>query len=251
MSLRVLIVDDEFPARQELRCILEDIGNVEIMAECNNGLDAFSFIQTGEVDAVFMDIEMPIIDGLSIAEKIMQMPDPPKIVFSTGFSEFALQAFALGGTDYVLKPYTQERLEVTISRLTKKDGVGAITKDNLHVYNNSMAPAKMALWSNDRLLLLDPETEIFFFKAENRKTQVFTKKGVMETTQPLKEIEERFKKNHFMRVHKSYIVNTAFIKEVVPWFNDTYILKLNEYPSEDIPVSRHFWPEFKKHLQLK
>ncbi len=251
MALKVLIVDDEFPARQELRCILEDIGNVEIVDECNNGLDAFSIIKMCKVDAVFLDIEMPLIDGLSTAEKIMQMDDHPKIVFSTGFSEFALQAFAIGGIDYILKPYTQERLEITVSRLTKNDTATKITNDNLHVYNNSMLPAKMALWSNDRLLLLDPEMEIYFFKAENRKTLVFTKKGTMETSQSLKELEERFQKRNFIRVHKSYIVNTAFIKEVVPWFNDTYILKLNKYTDENIPISRHFWPEFKKALYIK
>ena len=251
MSIKALIVDEEFPARQELRYILEEIGNVEIVAEFTNGLDVLSFVQTNDADVIFLDIELPIVSGLSIAEKILQMKKPPKIVFSTGFSEFAVQAFALGGTDYVLKPYTKERLEMTISRLTKKEESTKITNENLYVYNNPMAPAKLALWSNDRLLLLDPETEVFFFKAENRKTQVFTKKGVLETSQSLKELEERFRKNRFMRIHKSYIVNTAFIKEVIPWFNDTYILKLSEYAEEDIPVSRHFWPEFKKHLQLK
>jgi len=250
LTLKTLIVDDEFPARQELRCILEDIGNVEVIGECNNGLDALNIIRKDKIDVVFLDIEMPLISGLSLAKQLSEIDNPPKIVFTTGFSEFALDAFELGGIDYILKPYTQERLEITISRLIKKSGVVKTTRDTFSVNSNKSAPAKIALWSNDRLLLIDPEKEIIFLKAENRKTKVFTQKGTMEIALPLKEWEKRFKNRGFMRVHKSYIVNIAFIKEVVPWFNDTYLLKINEYLDEEIVVSRHYLPGFKKAFQL-
>lgn len=248
MALKVLIVDDEFPARQELRCILEEIGNIQVVGECSNGKQALDFIQDHQMDAVFLDIEMPLIDGITVTQKIFEMGDPPKIVFSTGFSEFAVRAFELNATDYVLKPYTQERLELTVARLTK--GLKPEQQFSTEVYNNRMAPARLAVWNEERLILLEPEEEILFFKSTNRKTIVYTQKDAIETHLLLKTLEERFVNNGFIRVHKSYIVNYTKVRELLPWFNDTYILKLKGYEGEDIPISRHFLPSFKKFMQI-
>ncbi|MDR3348484.1 MAG: LytTR family DNA-binding domain-containing protein [Acidaminococcales bacterium] len=253
MALKVLIVDDEFPSRQELRCILEDICNVEVIGECLNGEQALRFLDGKAVDAVFLDIEMPVLDGLGAAEKLAEKQKQVKIVFTTGFSEFAVKAFELAADDYVLKPYTRERLELTVSRLTKgmpapeKNGAKNIS-GNMRL--NGLQPAKLAVWDKDRLILLDPENDILFFKSENRKTLVCSKKGVIEVQLPLKAIEERFQERGFLQVHKSYIVNFSMIKEIVPWFNDTYVLKLKDYNSGEIPVSRHFLPRFREAIQI-
>jgi DNA-binding LytR/AlgR family response regulator len=246
MSLKILLADDEFPAREELRCILEDIGNVEIVGECANGEEALKFLQKNKVDAVFLDIAMPGKSGTEVARQLSKMPMPPAIIFSTGFSEFAVEAFALNALDYVLKPYTQERIELTLSRLTAGKIPQKSGEETLRTYNHGMLPSKMAFWHKDRLLLFEPESEIYFFKSENRKTLVYTQKHVLESNMTLKAIEEQVRGKNFLRVHKSYIVNLKMVKEILPSFNDTYALKLQEYPSEDIPVSRHFIPEFKK-----
>lgn len=248
MALKVLIVDDEFPARQELRCILEDIGNIHIVGECSNGQQALDFIRDNQMDVVFLDIEMPLIDGLKVAQKILEIENAPKFVFSTGFSEFAVRAFELNAADYILKPYTQERLELTVAKLTK--GIKAEHQFNSEAYGSRMAPSRLSVWHNERLILLEPENEILFFKSANRKTLIYTLKDVIETTLLLKTLEERFENRGFIRVHKSYIVNYTKVRELLPWFNDTYILKLKDYEGEDIPISRHFLPNFKKFMQI-
>lgn len=250
MALKVLIVDDELPARQELRCILEDIGNIDVIGECFNGRQALDFIQSNQVDVVFLDIEMPVLDGLGVAEKLAQKEHSTKIIFTTGFSEFAVRAFELNASDYVLKPYTQERLEMTVSRLTKDSSASTNKEEYETMHYNSMKPAKLAIWDKDRLVLLEPENDVLFFKSENRKTLVYSKKGIIESPLLLKNIEKRFQERGFLQVHKSYIVNFSMIKEVVPWFNDTYVLKLHDYNGEEIPVSRHFLPNFKKAIQI-
>ncbi len=250
--LRVLVVDDEFPARQELRCILEDIGNVDIVGECTNGQAALDFLAKQSVDVVFLDIEMPVLDGLLVAEKLSGFPQPPKIVFSTGFSQFAVKAFELNGEDYVLKPYTQERLEVTLARITKEEPRKDAAKEENFTdgFKNSTISNKLALWHNDRLLILNPQTEVIMVKTDKqRRILVYTTRGIIASNMSLKDIELRLKDIGFLRTHKSYIVNMDMVSEVIPWFNDTCILSLKNCDEKDIPVSRHFISDFRNILK--
>ncbi len=253
MALRILIVDDELPAREEMKHILEDIGNIEVVGECANGQAALDFLaKNRDVDAVFLDIEMPVLDGLATARKINELPDPPKLVFSTGFSQFAVQAFELDGTDYVMKPYSQKRMEMTIARLTR--GKEQNEKEPAGYHNNVVLPNKLAVWHNDRLLVLDPKEEIMLIKVEKRRKALFyTKRGILESGMPLKDIEERLSNSGFLRIHKSYIVNMDKVREVLPWFNDTYLLVVENCEQEEVPVSRHFMQKFKSvlHTDIK
>ncbi len=248
MALKILIVDDEFPARQEIKCLLEEIGNVEVVGECVHGQEALSFLaKNNKVDAVFLDIEMPLMDGLAAAEKINALPEPPKLVFSTGFSEFAVKAFELNGVDYILKPYTKERLEITLSRLTRdKENKDSEQSD---IYNIGTLVNRFTLWHGERLLVLDPREEIMLVKAgKGKKTLFYTKRGIIESGMLLKDVEERLKNSAFLRIHKSYIVNMDKVREVLPWFNDTYLLVVEGCEKEEVPVSRHFMQEFKSLL---
>ena len=107
--LKIVIADDEFPARQELRALLETNSNLEIIAECEHGQAVLDYFSNNTADAVFLDIEMPVLDGLTVGEKLKTLPKPPKIIFSTGFDQFAVRAFELEAFDYILKPYTKTR----------------------------------------------------------------------------------------------------------------------------------------------
>lgn len=249
MAIRVLIVDDEYPARQELRCIFEEIGNIEVVAECRNGEEAVQTLLTVSVDAVFLDIQMRTMDdGLVTAEKIMKLSAKPKVVFTTGFNEFAVQAFELEAIDYVLKPYSRERLELTIARLTReeKPAVKTVPAE----LGRSPEQVRVPVWHNDRLLVLLP-TEIFFVRSEQkRKTLLCTEKGDFITTMTLKAVQERLEHCGFLRTHKSFLVNLSKIREIVPWFNDTYILSLEGCPVQDIPVAKHFIREFKQAMGI-
>jgi DNA-binding LytR/AlgR family response regulator len=249
MPLKVLIVDDEYPARQELSCIFEEIGNIEVVAECHSGEEAYRTLQEATVDAVFLDIQMRTMDdGLIAAEKIMKLPRKPKIVFTTGFSQFAVQAFELEAVDYVLKPYSRERLELTVERLTREEK--AIAPPSFSDPGRPPEQVRISVWHNDRLLVLLP-SEIFFVGAEQkRKTLLCTEKGDFTTTMSLKAVQERLANCGFLRTHKSFLVNMSKVREIVPWFNDTYILSLEGCSVKDIPVAKHFMQEFKRAMGI-
>lgn len=252
MSLKVLIVDDEYPARQELRCIFEEIGNIEVVGECRSGEEAYRTMLDCDVDAVFLDIQMRTMDdGLVTAEKIMNLSRRPKVVFTTGFSEFAVQAFELEAVDYVLKPYSRERLELTVERLTREEKTAAsMNLSSLPDRGRSPDQVRVSVWHNDRLLVLLP-SEIFFVRAEQkRKTLLCTEKGDFVTSMPLKAVQERLANCGFFRTHKSFLVNMSKVREIIPWFNDTYILSLEGCPVQDIPVAKHFIQDFKRAMGI-
>ena len=248
MALKVLIVDDEYPARQELQCIFEEIGNIEVVGECRSGEEAYRTLTANRADAVFLDIQMRTIDdGLITAEKITKLPNKPKIVFTTGFSEFAVQAFALEAVDYVLKPYSRERLELTIERLTREEKITALPPSESEQASDQV---RLAVWHQDRLLVLLP-SEIFFVRAEQkRNTLLYTEKGEFTTTMSLKAVQERLASCGFFRTHKSFLVNISEVREIVPWFNDTYILALEGCPVQDIPVAKHYIQQFKRAMGI-
>lgn len=246
MSLNVLIVDDEFPARQELSCIFEEITNITVVGECKNGEEAYQFASTHEVDAVFLDVHMRTPEeGLDAAAKLKQLPHPPKLVFTTGFSEFAVKAFELNAVDYVLKPYSKERLELTIERMTQEESPA-----NPLSFDKTPGPVRMPVWHNNRLLILLPE-EIFFVKSDQkRKVVLCTEKGDFISNMPLKLIHQRLENSGFLRTHKSYLVNISKVREIVPWFNNTYVLVIDGCPVEDVPVAKHYIKEFNQAMGI-
>jgi DNA-binding LytR/AlgR family response regulator len=245
MPVKVLIVDDEYPSRQELRCILEEITNIEIIGECCGGNEAYQKVLECDVDAVFLDIQMTTMnDGLVAAEKIKKTVRAPKIIFTTGYSEFAIQAFEMEALDYVLKPYSRERIELTIERLTREDIVTA-QGNLLSQTERTPEQVRIPIWNNNRLIVFQP-AEIFFVQTEQkRKTILYTVKGDFVTTMPLKELQERLAACGFFRTHKSFLVNLRKVREITPWFNDTYMLTIEGCSVTDIPVAKHFIREFK------
>lgn len=245
MPIKVLIVDDEYPSRQELRCILEEITNIEIVGECRSGDEAYQKVLECDIDAVFLDIQMTTMNGgLVAAEKIKKTVQAPKIIFTTGYSEFAIQAFEMEVLDYVLKPYSRERIELTIERLTREDAVA--TQGNLFSQTErTPEQVRIPVWNNDRLIVFQP-AEIFFVRAEQkRKTILCTIKGDFVTTMSLKEVQERLAACGFFRTHKSFLVNLSKVREITPWFNDTYMLSIDGCSVKDIPVAKHFIRDFK------
>lgn len=248
MTYKVLIVDDEKPAREELKYILAGIKDIEVCGECSNGNDALQFLKSNEVNLVFLDIEMPGMGGVECAKKINKIPNAPKVVFSTGFEQFAIQAFELEAFDYILKPYVDERIYKTIKRFfdyetQNKNG----NSNNSNIYKKN----KITLQTADHLIVFDAVDDIVIIKTEDKSSLFYTTSGIIKTSFLLKEAEEKLGNFGFIRTHKSFIVNVNMIREVVPYFNDTFLLIMKHYEKEEVPVSRHFMKSFKNAIGLK
>ena len=242
--IRIIVVDDEFPTRQELASLLLNIKDVEIVAECSLGQEALDFLQKDTADLIYLDIEMPQINGIETAKIIKStIKNPPEIIFSTGFDQFAVTAFELHALDYILKPYTQERILASIMRFRN-------LQKQLSEKQASSGDLKFPIWHNDKMILLNAESEISLIKSEQQRILVFSDKGIFEINTPLKELEQKLKGHGFLRTHKCYIVNINKVREVIPWFNDTFVLMLENCSQKDIPVSRHYIQEFKKYVNL-
>lgn len=240
--LNVIIVDDELPSRMELTSILEKIKDLKIVATCSLGQEALDYLQNNQADLIFLDIEMPQITGLEVAKIIRStIPNPPAIIFSTGFSEFAVTAFELNAFDYILKPYTTERILTSIMRfrnqLKQRNGV-------------KTEQLKLPVWKNDKAIVLNAEDDIILIQSGEQQTEIYTENDMYEISTPLKELETKLQGHGFLRTHKSFIININKVREVTPWFNDTYVLTLDKCPIKDIPVSRHYMQEFKNWLNM-
>jgi len=194
---------------------------------------------------------MRTTDGLSTALEMTKIMGHPKVVFTTGYSEYAVKAFDLNAVDYVVKPYSRSRVETAVDKLLENTKAERRRDTSLVERKEKIAgPDKIGVWANDRMIMLK-HSEIFFVQAlEKRKTLICTERGKFFSALTLKDIQNRLEPIQFIRTHKSYIVNVHKIREVVPWFNNTYVLNLEGCSEKDIPVSRHFIKEFNSMLGI-
>ncbi|MDU2066404.1 MAG: LytTR family DNA-binding domain-containing protein [Sporomusaceae bacterium] len=252
MNLRVIVVDDEFPAREELKAILRDIGAIDIVGECEDGDEVLDMVQEQNPDVVFMDIQMRNKDGLVTAGEILELNYPPRIVFTSGFNQFAAKAFELNAVDYILKPYSLARVQKSVEKLRPPETV--TTRKPLVVENmefSQIMRSSLCVWGSDRMIMLRA-SEVFFAKADKyRQTLLETEQGQLFTKMTLRDLEGLFKEQGFLRIHKSYLVNLAKVREVIPWFNNTYVLTLENCRETNIPVARHYIKEFNRVMGIK
>ena len=230
--MKVIIVDDEYPARKELRYFIEKYTDMEIMGEFDNGLDVLNYIQENTLDAIFLDINIPKLDGMLLAKTIDKFEKRPKVIFITAYDDYAIEAFKLEIFDYILKPYSDERIISMLNRL--KDECNRNNhKDEIKYKKVSN---KISLWKNNKIHIVDIN-DIYYCEARERYTHIFTKDEEYEIREGISEVEKTIGHNNFFRSHRSYLVNLEKIEEVIPWFNNTYILKLNKGKYE-VTVSR-------------
>ncbi|MDR3589574.1 MAG: LytTR family DNA-binding domain-containing protein [Negativicutes bacterium] len=251
MILRAIIVDDEFPAREELKYFLGQTGLVDVVGECEDGDEVPAALRNLRPDVVFLDIMMRSKDGLATAAALLEEDHCPYIVFTTGFSEYAAKAFELNAVDYILKPYAKERVRTCVEKVAKMKKQRDSEADSAKPLEQQRRnPPTICVWSKDRMVILQP-ADILFAKAdEDRQTALHTTRGVFFTKTTLKELAENLKELRFLRTHKSYLVNLAKVQEVIPWFNGTYLLVLKNCGETNIPVARHYVKEFNSELGI-
>lgn len=257
-SLTALIIDDEQLAREELKYLLDTSGNVDIVAEGVNGVEAVELIREYQPDVVFLDVQMPGLDGFAVLKKLIEHHDPlPQIIFATAFDQYAVRAFDVNAIDYLLKPFDKSRVMQALDRArarrqetTQAEGertgdirAGETRVDALlRLIEQQQSPrpqsAKIVLQANTRLLLAD-QKDICFASIDDGVISVVT--PTLEghsKCRTLEELLELLDPNMFWRAHRSYVVNINHIKEVVPWFKSSYQLRMADKRQTEIPVSR-------------
>ncbi len=271
MKAKTLIVDDEKMARSELTYLIGQDKRFEVEGEAGSGREAVSLLKENKYDLVLLDIKMPGFSGIEVARLLKNFDNPPQLVFTTAYDEYAVEAFKVAAVDYLLKPISEKRFQEALDRVwerlkkewkndnyqresennSKKDEIGDKIDHLLKIFksSNSVDPGKVPVEDKGRYRLLDYSVIHYFSTAEN-KVRVYTEKESYLTHLNLKQLEERLPA-YFFRIHRSYIVNLNRIEEVIPWFKGKYRVVVSNRAEHEIPVSRSKVNELNELLNLK
>ncbi|MCD5325084.1 MULTISPECIES: LytR/AlgR family response regulator transcription factor [Pontibacillus] len=239
--ITAVVVDDERFSREELIYLLKEHERIEIIGEADSGEDAVMKALQLQPDVLFLDIEMPKMNGLEVAESLQELKKVPDIVFATAYPDFAVEAFRHEAVDYILKPFEEEPIRETVDRLERRLlNEGSAEKGTI--------PSKLAVEEEEEITYLTP-SEIMYVYRDGRVTKIVDQTRTYETKRSLKEVEQRLEPFSFFRIHKSYLVNLQYVKRLVPWFNGAYHLELRGR-DEQLSVSRNYVKELRKQLEL-
>src|SRR5712692_2095342 len=247
MPINIIIVDDEKPARDELAFLLKAFPEINLIGQGKNGVEAVSLIKEHSPDLVFLDVKMPGLDGFGVLKKLVERKmKMPHVVFATAFDQYAVQAFDVNAVDYVLKPFDKARIAKAITRARKMLETQTSATERLEqlvsqlgaAKQNSSPPVKILVRSQQKLLLVDGENLIWASIDRGSISVMARDVEGSSNYRTLEELGEALDSESFWKPHRSFLVNIHHIKEVVPWFNSTYMLKMNDKKHTEIPVSR-------------
>jgi two-component system, LytTR family, response regulator LytT len=240
--ISALVVDDEPLARNELTFLLKDFPEVDVIGTAGNGLEAVALIEDLEPDLVFLDVQMPGLDGLGVIQKLEEAEIPmPRFVLATAYDSYAVQAFRLDALDYLLKPIEKERLAETILRARKEiqEKTPARTiSEPAPVARSNFQRAKILVKSAGRNFIVDAQDVIYATIDDGLITVVTASIEGESNYRTIEELQSNLDPEMFWRVHRSYLVNINRIREVIPWFKSSYQIRMDDKKHTEIPVSR-------------
>src|SRR5271169_3066881 len=261
MPINTIIVDDERPARDELIYLLKGFPEINIVALGKNGLEAVALIKEHDPDLVFLDVQMPGLDGFGVIKKLVERKlRMPQIVFATAYDHYAVQAFEVSAVDYVLKPFDKSRVAKAIERAKKMVEAHTSPVQRLETLVSQLGadapkrgaahPVKLLVKSQSRMILIDAD-DMIYASIQDGAITIFSRdtEGV-SNYRTVDELMEMLDPGVFWRPHRSYLININHIKEVVPWFKSSYMLKMNDKRSSEIPVSRGQTKRLRELLKL-
>lgn len=237
--LSVVIADDEQLARDELTYLLRQFPGVEIVGQAASGLEAFDLIEAEEPDAAFLDVQMPGLDGLGVIRKLMAKDAQlPFFVLATAFDQYAIEAFRLEAVDYLLKPIEKDRLGQTLDRVRRFIDARPGPAAPPSVPDPAFTRSKVVVRAGARNLIVDAQDLIYATIEDGLISVVATNVQGEANYRTIEELQSNLDPALFWRVHRSYLVNVNRIKEVIPWFKSTFMLKMDDRNGTEIPVSR-------------
>jgi len=272
MTLSAIIVDDEQLARDELKYLLDQAGGVDVVAQGTNGIEAVDLIEEHRPDLVFLDVQMPGLDGFAVIKRLMERnaaraalsegdAEPlPQIVFATAYDQYAVRAFDVNAVDYLLKPFDRNRVMQALERVRGRlagpaaNGTGTPAIGDTPIESQLEAllrllnrpqgssrapqPAKLIVQAQSRLLLVD-QADICYAAIDEGVIRVATQSFEGQSKcRTLEELLELLDPALFWRAHRGFVVNLNHIREVVPWFKSSYQLRMDDKRQSEIPVSR-------------
>lgn len=253
LKLRALLVDDESPARKELRFLLQEYTDLQIVGEAANAIEALELINNLEYSVVFLDIDMPGLKGIDLARQLKEKENAPAIIFVTAHEEFAVDAFCVNALDYLLKPISPKRLDQALKKVFKRSAAtskqASPPLESTPLQSNAQGATPVSDTTMPRLLevipveqrgktiLLRPE-EIIYIYTDKDNVFAKTQKESYLTRFTLKELEARLNPSQFFRSHRCYLVNITRMRELIPYFNGTYTVVVDDQERSEIPVSR-------------
>ena len=239
-TISAILVDDEQLAREELSYLLKEFPEVEILGTGRNGLEAVKLIENLEPDVVFLDVQMPGLDGFGVIQKLREKNIPlPHFILATAYDQYAIEAFRWEALDYLLKPIEKDRLAVAIERaskaLTEKT---KIPQPDAPVLKLSAQRTKLLVKSNNRSFIVDAQDVVYATIEDGLITVVATNVEGESNYRTIEELQSNLDPETFWRVHRSFLVNIHRIKEVIPWFKSSFQLRMDDKKQSEIPVSR-------------
>ena len=239
-TISAIVVDDEKLAQDELAYQLREFADVELIATASNGLEAVKLIEDLEPDLVFLDVQMPGLDGMGVIRKLREKAVPlPYFVMATAYDQYAVEAFKWEALDYLLKPVEKERLAQAIERARK--GVADRLKSapaELPPPKPSLQRTKLLIKSNQRNFIVDAQDVVYATIEDGLITVVASSMEGQSNYRTIEELQSNLDADTFWRVHRSFLVNIHRIKEVIPWFKSSFQLRMDDKKQTEIPVSR-------------
>jgi two-component system response regulator LytT len=246
-QISTLIVDDEKPARDELAFLLKSFPEIRLLGQGRNGLEAVALIKEHAPDLVFLDVQMPGLDGFGVLRKLVERKLPvPHIIFATAFDSYAVHAFEVNAVDYVLKPFDRDRIAKAIERARRVIETHAPPSGRLESLLERLSaprprsgtPAKLLLKVGGRLLLVSADDIVCASIDEGVITVCTRELEGVSNFRTIEELQTTLDSDSFWRPHRSHLVNINHIQEVVPWFKSSYMLRMADRRKSEVPVSR-------------
>lgn len=223
-KIKTLIAEDDYMSRQLLKGMLEQFEDIQVIGEAANGLELMQLAKTLKPQVIFIDIDMPEVNGMSAAQEILAKDANIQIIFVTGHADYAVEAFEISSLDYILKPFELERIGKTVARIKAK--ISQLNTDITKLARILKGPEKLFVKSDHELHFIEADNIFFIERDKNkRKSIIYTTNNKYETWESLNELESRLDQTYFFRSHKSYLINLRKIEKIVPWGELSFLIR--------------------------